>query len=108
MGRALFWRIYLTLLASLVAAALLVAGLWRLVEDRPFEAWSRVPVRFLDAMIPAADQPPGAIQAQLDRLARAIDGDVTVYAPDGTMVAAAGEVLKLHGAAVPFTVNAPR
>jgi len=99
-GRALFWRIYLTLLASLVAAALLVAGLWRLVEDRPFEAWSRVPVRFLDAMIPAADQPPGAIQAQLDRLARAIDGDVTVYAPDGTMVAAAGEVLKLRGAAV--------
>ena len=49
MRRTLFWRIYLTLLASLVLAALLIAGLWRLAEDRPFEQWSRVPIRFLDA-----------------------------------------------------------
>src|SRR5258706_8797401 len=96
MGRALFWRIYLTLLASLVVAALLVAGLWRLAEERPFQTWSQVPVRFLEAMIPADDQPPGIIQLQLDRLARAIDGDVTLYAADGTPVASAGEPLLLH------------
>jgi two-component system OmpR family sensor kinase len=97
MGRALFWRIYLTLLASLVVAALLVAGLWRLAEEWPFQTWSRVPVRFLEAMIPAEDQPPGIIQLQLDRLARAIDGDVTLYAADGTALASAGEPLLLHG-----------
>jgi len=97
MGRALFWRIYLTLLASLVVAALLVAGLWRLAEERPFQTWSRVPVRFLEAMIPTEDQPPGIIQLQLDRLARAIDGDVTLYAADGTAFASAGEPLLLHG-----------
>jgi len=94
MGRQLFWRIYVTLLASLLAAALLVAALWRIADEGPGRPWEHLPVRFLEAALPPVDQPPGALQAAAERLARAVDGEVTVLGPDRRRLAVAGSDLE--------------
>lgn len=93
-GRRLFWRIYLTLLASLALAALLIALLWHFAGDKRVDSLRRMPVHLLEAAIPVEDQPPGAIQAAAERIARAVGGDITVLARDGQMLAFAGERLK--------------
>jgi two-component system OmpR family sensor kinase len=93
-GRRLFWRIYLTLLASLALAALLIALLWHLAGDKRADSLRRMPVHLLEAAIPVADQPPGAIQDAAERIAQAVAGDITVLGRDGQMLAFAGERLK--------------
>lgn len=89
----LFWRIYVTLLASLVVAAMLMALLWSLAGETPAETWSRLPVRLLEATLPPAGDPPGALAAATARLAQAVQGDVTVLGPDGRPQAVAGAPL---------------
>ena len=89
----LFWRIYLTLLGSLIVAAVLVAMLWSVVGETPLDVWSRMPVRLLEAALPPSDDPAGAVQAAAGRLAEAIEGDVTVLGPDGQPLAVAGRHL---------------
>jgi two-component system OmpR family sensor kinase len=97
-GRRLFWRIYLTLLASLALAALLIALLLHLTGDRRADSLRRMPVQLMAAAIPTMDQPPGAIQDAAERIARAVSGDITVLDRDGQIVAFSGERLK-RGAA---------
>jgi two-component system, OmpR family, sensor kinase len=94
MGRQLFWRIYLTLLASLLVAAVLVATLWRVADEGPGRPWEHLPVRFLEATLPPADEPPGTLQAAAERLARAVEGEVTVLSPDRRRLAVAGTDLE--------------
>jgi two-component system OmpR family sensor kinase len=89
----LFWRIYVTLLASLVAAAMLMGVLWGFAGETPAEIWARMPVRLLEAALPPTDDPPGVLAATADRLARAVQGDVTVLGPDGRAQAIAGAPL---------------
>ena len=98
-GRRLFWRIYLTLLASLAAAALLIALLLHLSGDRRADSLRRMPVQLMAAAIPLVDQPPGAIQDATERVARAVAGDITVLNRDGQIAAFAGERLKPREAA---------
>ncbi len=98
-GRRLFWRIYLTLLASLAAAALLIALLLHLTSDRRADSLRRMPVQLMAAAIPLVDEPPGAIQAATERVARAVAGDITVLNRDGQIAAFAGERLKRGSAA---------
>jgi signal transduction histidine kinase len=93
--RRLFWRIYVTLLASLTLAALLIAVVWHLAGDRRADSLRRMPVKLMEAAIPMVDQPPGAIQAAAERIARSVAGDITVLGPDGQLEAFAGERLRL-------------
>ena len=93
-GRRLFWRIYLTLLASLALAAVLIGLLWHFSPNSGVEGLRRLPLRLMAAAIPLVDEPPGAINAAAARLAEAISGDITVVAPDGRLLAVAGERLR--------------
>jgi signal transduction histidine kinase len=93
-GRRLFWRIYLTLLASLALSAMLIVLLWHFAGDTRVEGLRRLPVRLMAAAIPLADDPPGAIQAAAARLAQAMSGDITVISADGQILAVSGERLK--------------
>ncbi len=93
-GRHLFWRIYLTLLASLALAAVLIALLWQMVGDTRVEGFRQMPARLLAAAIPVTDDPPGAIQEAAARVAQAMSGDITVIGADGQVLAVSGERLK--------------
>ena len=106
-GRRLFWRIYLTLVASLAVAALSIALLLHLTGDRRADSFRRMPVQLMAAAIPLLDQPPGAIQDATERVARAVAGDITLLAKDGQIVAFAGERLKRGGAADDDEWDAP-
>ncbi len=106
-GQRLFWRIYLTLLASLAAAALLIALLLHLTGDKRADSLRRMPVQLMAAAIPVVDQPPGAIQSAAERIARAMAGDITVLARDGQIIASAGERLKRGSAAEDDEWDAP-
>ncbi len=86
--RRLFWKVYLTLLASLVAVAALMGGLWWLIGDAPRERWGAFHISLADAMVPARDNPPGAIAGAVKRLSDEIGADISVYAADGALAAA--------------------
>ena len=101
MGRRLFWRIYLTLLASLVALTILGGALWRMSSDPPPRPAREFAVRMLDSLLPPADAPTEEQAAALGRIARAFGGDVALHAPDGTRLA-------LIGAELPAPRDVPR
>ncbi|MBX3575611.1 MAG: HAMP domain-containing histidine kinase [Rhizobiaceae bacterium] len=89
MRSRLFFKIYATLLASLAGVALASAIFVRLADDRRETGWSGRRDHFLAEMLPA-----GASQAELEetvqRLGRALNADIAVYAPDGRLLASAG------------------
>ncbi len=90
--RRLFWKIYLTLLASLVAVAVLMGAFWALVgESRPRSGG--FPLEVDERLIPESDSPPGAVAAAMKRLGDAMDADVSVYDAHGSLVAAEGAPL---------------
>jgi signal transduction histidine kinase len=89
MRGSLFIKIYATVLASLVVVALVSAVFVRLGQDEQDMGWLERRDRFVAAMLPA-EADPQAQQVVLDRLADAIDGDIAVFAPDGTLLASAG------------------
>lgn len=89
LGTRLFWKFYLTVIAGLVVVALSIGGLWAIFGERPTGGWQAARMRFVEAMIPTEDQPPGAVQMAVQRLARALDADIKVFAPDGHPLAIA-------------------
>ena len=93
-GRRLFWRIYLTLFASLALTAVLMAGLWAGVGDIRVEGLRKLPTKLIAAAIPERDEPPGAIQQATARVAAAMSGDLTVMSADGQLLAVSGERLR--------------
>jgi len=95
--RRLFWKIYLTLLASLVAAAFLIGAFWSLVGEGPREQGTPLHVELEDWNIPQRDDPPGAVMAALKRLSEEMNADVSVYDRDGGLVASVGRPIPLAG-----------
>ena len=93
-GRRLFWRIYLTLLASLAVSAVLIGLLWHFSGDRRVEGLRHFPLQLLEAAIPLEDDPPGAIQDAVVRIAHAVSGDITLVSANGRLLAVSGE--RLH------------
>lgn len=93
LARSLFWRIYATLLASLILSAALVGLLWNAVGEGPPEQMHRLPARLLEAALPPPAAGPGDINAAAGRLAEAIEGDVTVLDASGRKLAVAGHDL---------------
>jgi signal transduction histidine kinase len=94
MRSRLFIKIYLTVVAGLVAVALASGVYWRVASDREQTGWAARRDQFIAAMLPSGDS-KAATQVTVDRLAKAFDADISVYAPSGDLVASAGEMLPL-------------
>ena len=73
--RRLFWRVYLTLLASLVAVAFLMGAFWWLVGEGSRERQHALRFDLSHEIIPARDSPPGALEAAMQRLGDEIGAD---------------------------------
>lgn len=86
----LFWRIYLTLLASLALVAILGGAAWRLIEEPIPRPALELAGRLAGAALPVPSAPEGEQQAALERIAEAVRGDLTLYAADGRAIAAVG------------------
>jgi signal transduction histidine kinase len=89
---SLFIKVYLTVLGSLALVALvlaLMAFLGKLDTSDPF---SERLERFAIAMYPA-EEGPLAWQVTTDRLASALDADITLFGPDRSVLASAGHRL---------------
>ncbi len=95
--RRLFWRVYLTLLASLVAVAVLMGASWWLMGENPRGRWGAFHIHLSGPILPASDEARGAIAAAIDRLGEEIGGDISVYAADGALVASHGPPIALEG-----------
>lgn len=87
--RRLFWKIYLTLLSSLVAVVLLMGALlWFIGETR--REWQSAPhVHFAAPPASGHDGPPRTTGGGLS-LGKGGDAEVSVYSGDGTLVASNG------------------
>jgi signal transduction histidine kinase len=96
--RRLFWKVYLTLLASLVAVAMLMGMLWWLIGESPRDRWLSLHVRLNDTIGLARDRPGGAIAGATARLGDELGADISVYGADGALLAARGPPIALAAA----------
>ena len=88
--RRLFWKVYLTLLASLLAVAFLMGAFWWSIGERSHERWGASHVQLDDWSVPARDDPPGVVAAATRRLGDELGADVSVYDAAGTLAASRG------------------
>ena len=93
--RRLFWKIYLTLLASLIVVAVLIGSFWSLLGESGRPRWGAFHIEVGEGLIPERDSPPGAIAAAMKELGDEMDADISVYDAHGSLVAA-------RGAPIPF------
>jgi signal transduction histidine kinase len=98
--RRLFWKVYLALLASLIAASVLMAGFWWLVGEGGRERIG-LHIHLSELLIPERDDPPGAINAALLRLGDETGADISVYDPQGTLIAALGRPIPFGAERMP-------
>jgi signal transduction histidine kinase len=88
----LYLRFYLTLLASITLLGVAAAVLWHLAGG-PMEQVGITLGRVVQNALPSADSPPAEQQEGLRRLASGLNADVTLFAKDGTVIAAIGRPL---------------
>lgn len=88
----LFFKIYLTVLGSIGLVALLLALVTFLGKLDPNDPASERLDRFVAAMYPATDSPL-AWQQTTERLARGLDTDITIFGPDGKVLASSGNAI---------------
>lgn len=92
--RHLYVQIYVALVAILILFGVLVFATWLLLppsEDRQRLITGGAAV--LGDLLPAKDRPIGETQAALDRLYDQLGVDLSLYAADAKLLAAAGEVI---------------
>jgi methyl-accepting chemotaxis protein len=92
----LYLRFYLALLASLALFGLATALTWHLAGG-PMERAGTTLGRLVQNVLPPAQASAAEQQDALRRLAAGLDGDVTLFAPDGTVIAAIGPPLPSPG-----------
>jgi signal transduction histidine kinase len=93
MGRRLFWRIYLTLLASLVALTVLGGALWRTLGEPPPRPGREFAARLLSASLPPADAERAVQEDAVRRIANMAGGDLALHAADGALIVATDPAL---------------
>jgi two-component system, OmpR family, sensor histidine kinase RstB len=93
----LYLRFYLALLASLVLFGLATAVMWRLTGSSMEQAGTTVG-RLVQNVLPSAQSPPAVQQDALRRIAAGLQSDVTLFAQDGSTIAAIGHPLPRPGA----------
>ena len=87
----LFWKIYVTLLASLIGVAVLMGAIWRLVGETPEERWTSLRNQ-VTATVVTQDLP----ETTLQRLAERTNADVSLYSSEGHLLAHAGRPVMLR------------
>jgi two-component system, OmpR family, sensor histidine kinase RstB len=99
--RKLYLRIYLAVLASLAAFALVSGVLWRQLGDAGpgSHAFAMAGTLAQNVLPPAAASKPEQ-QAALEKLAANVRVNIALYAADRTLLAAVGEVLALPDAGI--------
>jgi len=95
--RGLFWKIYLTLMASLVAVAVLMGALASLFGEGGAPRWSAFRLQVDERLVPERDTPPGVVAAAMKELGDEMDADISVYGADKALVAAQGPPVALDG-----------
>jgi len=88
----LFFKIYLTVLATLAAVAVASGLYWHVTMDREDVSWGERRDRFVAEMLPPGDDPVFT-QTAIERFAAAFDADIALYSPDGKLLAAAGKMV---------------
>ena len=92
--RKLYLRIYLAVLASLAAFAVVTAIAWRSLDDvGPPHRAVEVMATIAQNALPPATASPAEQQAALERLSASLRADVALFAPDRTTLAVVGEPL---------------
>lgn len=89
----LFWKIYVTLLASLIGVAVLMGAIWRLMGETPEDRLTA-----LRANVTAAAAAPGhdVSSAALRELGDKGNADLTIYGGDGRLVASGDRAVALR------------
>jgi signal transduction histidine kinase len=87
--RGLFWRVYLTLLASLVLVAVLAAFLMHQLAQRTMPAMVNIPAVAVGALMPGRDAPRAELDGALRRISAATGGRVVLTDRGGMPIAAA-------------------
>lgn len=81
--KRLYLHIYLTVLVSLVAFALISGATWRLLRDAPeLEDRMGAVLQFADLALPPPDGSPAEVMAALERLHERFDADFALFSPD--------------------------
>ncbi len=88
----LYLRLYLALIASLIVFGVCTAVIWHFAGG-PMEQAGLSLGRLVQNVLPPAQAPPAEQQEALRRLATGLNGDVTLLARDGTVIAAVGPPL---------------
>lgn len=83
----LFLQIYVTLLACLAAVAIASGVYWRITADRDDLSLRERRDLFAERMLPAGGD-PAETQLVVQRLGDALNADIALYAPDGSLLAA--------------------
>ena len=95
MRRRLFLQVYLTMLAIVVLFGALAAVGWWLTRDEGPQAELRRGIgTLLTEALPATDAPQAELNAALARLGRDMDGRISVYGPEGALLASVGAPLQ--------------
>jgi len=89
--RGLFWRVYLTLLGSLILVALMTATLWHWMAEQPTPGPMSYSGAALSALLPADDAPRRQIEQALQRLSASYEARVLLIDPAGRPI---GEALR--------------
>jgi signal transduction histidine kinase len=92
----LYLRFYLALIASLFLFVIATAALWHFTGDAAEQAGLTLG-RLVQNILPSAAAPASDQQAALGRLAEGLKGNVTLFEPDGTAVAAIGRPMPFPG-----------
>ncbi|TKB44052.1 MAG: two-component sensor histidine kinase, partial [Mesorhizobium sp.] len=95
MRNSLFVKIYLTVLASLAVVAIASGIFVHMGQEREHAGWSGRRDSFIAAMLPG-DSDPALLQATVQRLSAAVDADISVYGPQGRLLASAGRLIPEH------------
>jgi two-component system OmpR family sensor kinase len=88
----LFFKVYLTVLATLAAVAVASGVYWRVTLDREDVSWGERRDRFVAEMLPPGDDPVFT-QTTIERFAAAFDADIALYSADRRLLAAAGDAV---------------
>ena len=95
MRRRLFLQVYLTLLGIVVLFGVLAAlGWWLARDERPDAGLRQSLGVLLTEALPAPDASQAELDAALARLGRDIDGRISVFGPEGDLLASLGEPLR--------------
>jgi len=112
--RRLYFRIYLAVLASLIVFALAAGLLWHLLgESGAVWQGGELVARFAQNILPPASTDKADQQVALERITAGLQADVSLFAPDRSLLARVGAPLAApeenfqHGMSAPRMKHSP-